>query len=198
MSVKGFALWVAFWLPITFAGWYFSSILFVMPLADIVDFLSTGLLPQVVSSVEPDGNNLLVVLALEVQDTSTGTLRTGEMLFKLNPLIYGYSIPLYTALVLASPGTDGRRLVAWLIAVVVLLLVQAVCIQAGILKVVAIDLVAETRPLLGFPDWGYEAVALFYQLGYLILPNVLPIALWLFQFREFVMEMADRQGAIRS
>jgi len=50
MSVKGFALWAAFWLPITFGGWYFSSILFVMPLADILSLLSTTLLPQLISS----------------------------------------------------------------------------------------------------------------------------------------------------
>jgi len=198
MSVKGFALWAAFWLPITFGGWYFSSILFVMPLADILSLLSTTLLPQLISAVEPDGNHLLVILTLEAQDTSTGTLRTGEMLFKLNPLIYGYSIPLYTALVLASPGEDGRRLAAWLIGAVVLLLVQALCIQSQILKVVAIDLAQETRSLLGFPNWGYEAVALFYQLGYLILPSVTPIGLWLFQFRGFVMELAESREVIQS
>lgn len=197
MSVKRFALWVLFWLPICFAVWYFSSIMFVVPLADIVNLLSTTLLSEVVSAVEPDGNKLLVVLAMEVKGDSTGVMRTGEMLFELNPLIYGYCIPLYTALLLASPGSEGRKTVAWLIAMVLLFLVQALCIQAEILKIVAIDLVEETRPLLGFPNWGYEVVALLYQLGFLILPSVTPIGIWLFQFRDFVMAMADDQASVR-
>jgi hypothetical protein len=198
MSIKGFTLGVLFWLPVCFAVWYFSSILFVVPFAETLNLLSTSLLPQVISAVEPNGNELRIVLALEVDDYSTGVLRTGEMLFDLNPLIYGYCVPLYTALLLASPGSDGRRLVAWLNAMVILFLVQILCIQAGIFKIVAIDLAAKTHPLLGYRDWGYETVAIIYQLCYLILPGVAPIGLWIIQFRGFVMQLADSQSATDS
>ena len=195
MSIKRFALWTAFWLPICFAAWYFSSILFTAPLAGIVDWLST-LLPQIVSAVESDGNELLVVLALEARGPGGEVLPGGELLFEINPLIYGYSIPLYTALLLASPGSEARKLVAWLTAMVVLFLVQSVCIESEILKTVAITLHQQTQSLLTLPRWGYEAIAIFYQLGYLILPSVTPIALWLLQFRGFVVEMAGDSALV--
>jgi len=93
MSIKRFALWTAFWLPLSFAAWYFSSILFTAPLAGIADWLSTALLPQLVSAVETEGNKLLVVLALEARGPGGEVLPGGELLFEINPLIYGYSIP---------------------------------------------------------------------------------------------------------
>jgi hypothetical protein len=190
MPIKRFLLRALLWLPVCFAAWYYSSILFVAPMARALDLLSTNLLPQLVSAVEAFGNRLQVVLTLEAQDKSTGLSRTGDMLFEIDPLIYGFCIPLYTVLVLASRTSDARRLAAWLMGVAILFLVQILCIQAEILKVVAIDLAAETQPLLGLPNWGFEAIALGYQLAYLILPGVTPIALWLFQFRDVVMDMA--------
>jgi len=148
MSIKGFMLRALVWLPICFAVWYYSSILFVAPLARALDLLSRTLLPQLISAVETYGNELQVVLTLQVQDTSTGLLRTGDMLFEIDPLIYGFSVPLYTVLVLASRAPDGRRLGAWLIGMIILFAVQILCIQADILKVVAIDLAGQTRWVL--------------------------------------------------
>jgi hypothetical protein len=195
MTIKGFMLRALVWLPICFAVWYYSSILFVAPLARTLDLLSTTLLPQLVSAVEAYGNKLQVILTLQAQDTSTGVLRTGDMLFEIDPLIYGFSVPLYTVLVLASRAPDARRFGAWLIGVTILFGVQILCVQTEILKVVAIDLAAETQPLLGIPRWGFEAIGIGYQLGFLILPSVTPIALWLYQFRDVVMDMASGQEA---
>jgi len=195
MSIKGFMLRAVVWLPICFAVWYYSSILFVAPMARTLDLLSTTLLPQLVSAVEAYGNKLQVVLTLQAQDTSTGVLRTGDMLFEIDPLIYGFCVPLYTVLVLASRAPDARRLGAWLIGASILFAVQILCIQTEIFKVVAIDLADKTQPLLRLPNWGFEAIGVSYQLGFLILPSVTPIALWLFQFRDVVMDMASGREA---
>jgi hypothetical protein len=33
---------------------------------------------------------------------------TGELVFSVNPLIYCYNLPLFTALAIAVPGEEGR------------------------------------------------------------------------------------------
>lgn len=195
MPLKMFMLRAVLWLPVCFAAWYYSSILFVAPMARTLDVLSTTLLPQLISAVDAYGNKLRVIVALQVQDKTGGVPRIGDILIEINPLIYGFCVPLYTALVIAAPVSDGRKLAAWLIGVFALFLVQILGVQAEILKIVAIDLSAETQPLLEFPNWGYEAIALGYQLSYLILPSMMPIALWLFQFRDVVLDMASGENA---
>ena len=139
--------------------------------------LSAGF-PSVIERVLADGNSLTVLTRIQPAATD----RAGELLFDLNPLKYGYCVPLYTALVLATDGDDLVRALHWLLGMVVLLAVQVFGISAEILKVIAFQLGADGRAALDFAPWGYETLVLAYQLGYLILPPVLPIMLWLGQF----------------
>jgi hypothetical protein len=99
-------------------------------------------------------------------------------------LIYGYSVPFYTALVLASSGHESTRLGYWIIGMLILFLVQVFGLAAEITKVLAFNINDEARERLGFSALGYEGLALAYQFGYLILPAVSPILIWISQFRH--------------
>lgn len=177
-ALRGFLLRTLIWLPICFGAWYFLSILFTPPLAALVDTVLSAGFPSVIERVLADGNSLTVLTRIQPAATD----RAGELLFDLNPLKYGYCVPLYTALVLATDGDDLVRALHWLLGMVVLLAVQVFGISAEILKVIAFQLGADGRAALDFAPWGYETLVLAYQLGYLILPPVLPIMLWLGQF----------------
>jgi hypothetical protein len=73
-----------------------------------------------------------------------------------------------------------------------LVLAQLFGLGAGILKVLAFDLGDQGRPVLGFAPWGYELVAICYQIGTLILPSVAPVMLWLGQFGVEMVASIDR------
>lgn len=179
--LKGFLLRTLVWLPICFAAWYFFSILFTPPLASLVDMALATTFPAAVERVVADGN--AVAILTRIQPTAADA-PAGELVFELNPLKYGYCVPLYTALVLATDAEDMPRLLHWLLGMAVLVVVQVFGIAAEVLKVIAFHLGEEGRTALGFAPWGYEALALAYQLGYLILPPVAPIMLWLGQFGQ--------------
>ncbi|RKT44439.1 hypothetical protein BDD21_1821 [Thiocapsa rosea] len=181
-----FSLSLFLWLPVCFGAWYFSSIILVMPIAWMLDGVMTLMLPSVISGVGAAGNHLVVETLIATQQAGASPGEVGEILFKTNPLKYGYSLPLYTALVLAAPETERDKILAWLVGALVLILVQVFGIGAEILKVIAFGLGAEGRAYLALDGFGENALALAYQLGYLILPPVAPIMLWMFQFRSIL------------
>jgi hypothetical protein len=177
-ALRGLLLRTLIWLPICFGAWYFLSILFTPALAALVDTLLSAGFPSVIERVLADGNSLTVLTRIQPAAADGA----GELLFDLNPLKYGYCVPLYTALVLATDADDGRRVVHWLLGMAVLLAVQVFGISTEILKVIAFQLGPDGADALDFAPWGYDALALAYQLGYLILPPVVPIMIWLGQF----------------
>jgi hypothetical protein len=193
-ALSRFLLRVLLWLPVCFGAWYFLSVLFTLPLALMVDALMGWVFPNLVEGVTQKGNELTVVTRAVVSVHAGSGARTGDILFELNPLKYGYSVPLYTALVLAVPGEDSHKTLRWLVGMLILLAVQVFGVATEILKVLALDLGEEGRELLGFPAWGYEGVVLAYQLGFLILPPVAPIAIWFGQFQDVLNSLTGEAG----
>ena len=186
------------WLPIVCAAWYYLSIVTTMPLATLVDLLMTHLFPEAIAQVTQKGNALLVATqALPQQAAASADPRSiapaVELVFTINPLIYGWCVPLYTALILASPGTEGQLWVRWLLGMLILLPVQLWGIGFDIAKTVLFDLGPETSARLGFSAWQSNLVALGYQFGSLMLPAVAPLAIWIGQYREFVFDLRPGQ-----
>lgn len=187
MSPVGrFALKVGLWLPICFAGWYFFSILSIIPLALVLDTLMTWLVPNLIGAIEVAGNQLLITTQLTAPHPDPSKDLLGLIFFETQPLEYGYCVPLYTALVLASPGEDGRKLFLWLVGMTILFVVQLFGVATGITKILAFHIGGAAREQLVF---SREHLALAYQFGYLILPPISPILLWLVQFRSFLSDL---------
>ena len=180
-----FLLRVCVWLPICFAAWYYLSILWLIPIADTVQFLTAILLPSVVESVHQDGTNIVITTHLLGNVSDRIVDAQGEILVSLHPMKYGFGMPLYSALVFSSTDNDWARAVKWTIGIFFLCTVVLIGVLAELLKVVALDLGDQTELQVGFSADERHAVALWFQFSYLILPMVSPVLIWLVQFREF-------------
>lgn len=92
----------------------------------------------------------------------------------VNPSIYTFGMALFLALSLAAK--PARRFWPIVIGVAVLLFVPAWGVAFDALKQLAVapDLVS----YLGFSTFKRESIVLGYQLGVLLLPTLVPIALW--------------------
>jgi hypothetical protein len=119
-------------------------------------------------------------------------MQTGEVVLTPNPMIYGYSLPLYVALVLATPVVEDRRWGQLFLGIGAIWLAQAFGVVAETLKLVAFDTGAQGQAALHATGLGAEAIALCYQFGYLILPAILPPVLWLAQNRAFTDVLVGR------
>ena len=188
--VSRFFWGVVLWLPLSFAGWYYMAIVMTWPVTYLTDLVMTGLFPNAVTDVVQQGYMLDVATAFAPPGAVQAPGRIAEMVFSVNPLIYGYSIPLFTGLMLATPGEEGDKWFRWTIGILVLIPVQVWGVSFEILKTLLFNLGPDVREAMGFAPWQLEAVALGYQAGYLVLPAVTPIVVWIAFHREFLARLA--------
>jgi len=190
--VGGFFLRVLLWLPLAFFAWYFTAPVLTLPITLGMEIVLEQLLPDVLRAVEHQGYTVDVVTRFTL--AQAGILRHGAeqglLAFGVNPLIYQYSIPLLFGLVLASPGSEGRKLASMGVGLLVLLPVAAFGVTLEVLKSLAFDFGPAVGATVGGGPVLRNLLALSYQLGYLILPSISPVILWIMLYRDFVAELA--------
>ncbi len=134
--------------------------------------------------------------ALLPPDVAGGTARArqAEIDLDIDAAHYGYSLPLFLALLLASGGRNF-----WRRAVVgygVLLLPQAFSIIFLVFKEL---MVAAGGPAaLGLTGWQAEGISLGYQMGSLLMPTVAPVLLWLWLDRDMLRSVIVEGGLAKS
>lgn len=190
--LKPFLWRLLLWLPLSFGIWYYFSVMMTVPLRWLVDGLMLSLGGGLIAGVSQQGYELSVLTNLHPIAGTPGA--GGQIVFKLNPLMYGYSLPLFTALCLATPTAEGDKWWRWLIGIGVLLLVQALGVGLHILKTTVLGLGPSLGGQIDPKEWNLNAIALGYQFGYLVLPAVTPLVLWLGLFRGFVLGLAPGFG----
>ena len=190
--VKHFALKVVLWLPICFAVWYYMKGVIGVPTFFLVDGIMTTWLPDAIKDIEFQGHLLNVVLQFtppSLPDVDIPKGQVAELVFSVNSLMYGYSIPLYTALILATPDEERAKWIHWLIGFIILVLAQTWGVSFDILKTLLFRLDPGLSSQLGFSTLQKELVALGYQFGYLILPAVTPLVLWIGFHQKFLSQL---------
>lgn len=200
-----FGLKVALLLPIAFAAWYYAAALLTLPLSAFLRVLLPALFPDVIDTVEQTRHVLDIVTRLPLPPQYASQVPVGQvglLVFSVNPLIYGYGLPFLTALVLAAPGDETQKWIRFGVGYVVLLATQAWGVTFDVIKTLMFNFGPEVASSIAISGWGREGVALSYQFGYLILPAVTPLVVWISMHREFlntlVPTMSDQDSRPRS
>jgi hypothetical protein len=158
-----------------------------------------------VRAVHVAPGRLAVETSIRVPVEAQGRRGIGEIVAETNPALHAYGLPLFLALLLAS---RSRRFVRRALAGYALLLVpQAFSLTLDLLRQMAMAAPGGAAQLEVAP-WRLEAIALGYQLGSLLLPTLVPVALWLWFDRTFFVsvllqgwmarQVARRSGAEKS
>ena len=180
--IKRFLLATLLWLPICFIGWaVLASFLGYVP-AKLTGAILTQAWPGLFASAEYHAPGLTLVTALVVPQAG----RLGQLLFEVDPMMYGYGLPLFVALAMATPLSSGRRAAQSLLAMLVVWLVQVAGLVSAALRLVVFEagnLGAVATRAAGLSP---EMVAFAYQFTYLVLPAVLPAVLWILLNRRFI------------
>ena len=208
--VQEFALKAALWLPLSFVVWFGLAPLWVWPPTVLARSALLGFWPGLFSALAQGGDlidasgrvvahagyllTLTTSIVVQVPANAGAAGGVGVLEPTLNPMIYAYSLPLFCGLAMATPLTARRRFVEIAIAFVVIWLAQAFGIVAESLKVVAVDAGAEGATAAARAGLSPSAIALAYQFGYLILPAVVPAALWIGLNRSFIERLVRRDG----
>ncbi|RYF43495.1 MAG: hypothetical protein EOO25_03035 [Comamonadaceae bacterium] len=171
-SVGRFFLRALLWFALALAAWYALRGPLTAPAGWLAGQAMQAAFPGWVTGTEPDGHALLLLTRLRVFDPARGL---GELSPQANLLSYAYGTPLLAALLLAARARNALPKIA--IGALALVPFQAwgVCFAWLVQVVQAQAVQAQT----GFGPWQSNAIAAGYQLGFLILPTLAPVAVWL-------------------
>jgi hypothetical protein len=211
MSIlQRFLLSALLWLPLMFFLWFWFAAPLVWPVIAIAKLVLLDSWPQIFSAVTQgadllDAQGRVLAHPGYLMQLSTSVMvnvalagaapKFGFIEPTVNPLVYGYALPLLLGLVMATPLAVRERLAQWAIGIPLIWLAQAFGTISESLKVVAIDagpLGAEAVQRAGL---SLNVIALCYQFGYLILPALLPALIWIVANRRFIEALTGRGAA---
>ncbi len=182
-----FVLKVFVFLPVCYWVWYQASDFTVWAVINLLDPLFNQLLPNLINGIEQKGYrmDILVKATVENQDIPKGQI--AELLIPINPLIYNFGLPLCVALILSSPFNLIITIRNIIVSFLLLLPVQIWGIYFETLKILFFQTPTHLIGSITLAPWQLNSIAIGYQLGSLVLPAVIPIIIWLFLYRDFVI-----------
>lgn len=168
----------AMWMLFGFMLWYYLSAFQGIPVRWASEQLLRAVLGDDLYNVipNPDRRYLLQVqtrLLFTFPDGSQGALG-----FVINPLVFGYGLPLLFGLMMATSQRLMRKLLVVLAGYLVITAVQVWGVFWEAMKNLAFsfgEVPARTIAAAGIPE---TVIALCYQLGVLILPALAPVIIW--------------------
>lgn len=191
--ITRFAGFTLLWLPLTFAAWYFSAPAHAELIGQVLQWLVNFSFPVHVPMVRKD-----TVLEFLLSVPASMSRRGGDGLIQatitLDILIYSCGIPLFLALMLATPALLSRwrsmlmGLVCLLLYEVVALFVSTCYNTLNMLHMIG----ADTRWLFGLP-WNPQLILLAQTTFALVMPSALAVFLWAAFNKEFI-RVQDKSG----
>lgn len=193
-EIAPFVARVFFWLAVAFALWYAAAKPVSLAASWIAGMTVEALSPATVSGAEYHERQVVLAVEPDYETARRNAMPSGAILdVPVSPLLATYSLPFFLALMLAT----RPRAPAWKFAagLAVLLLFAGFGVGFEALKALALLAGMTGSPLFAFGRASREAFALGYQLGTLIVPSVLPLALWVALNRDAVDALARRTPA---
>jgi hypothetical protein len=166
------------WMIFGFMLWYYLSAFHGTP----VRMLASEILSRVLGSEflniipNPDKHYLFQVqtkIPFQFPDGSRANLG-----FIVNPLIYGFGLPLLFGLVMASGVSLLRKIGTLAAGYVCVMLIQVWGVVWQTLKMLAFNFGEDAHQVVVNAGVSDEVIALCYQLGALIFPSLVPVILW--------------------
>lgn len=173
-----FVLRVFLWLPPCFAAWYFTAPYHSTVAAGFARFFVALFNAALISATEYPATGLVFVTRLQVEQAPG---RLGVLAIEVNPLIYSYGLALFLALMLAARARWWKVLAG----AAILFPFQGWGIGFDFLAQLGAKMgpaVAAQAGLLA----SREAIALAYQVGNLVFPSLVPVALFVAFSRPYV------------
>jgi hypothetical protein len=211
VSLRGFFLQALLWLPMMFFLWFSLRSAVVFPVTRSVKAVMESWLPQLVVDVGQEFHRITYTFVVRLEGVPG--LPSGPLAIEqqyTNVLMYCYGLPLLFGLVMATPLDWRRTFLQMGVGYLILLPMQVFGVVGDMLRTLAFGAGAAVQTglaeagyaaqavaagrsaenyvhaVLAARGLGLDAIALMYQFGYLILPAVVPVAVWIAFNRRFL------------
>lgn len=187
-----FVIKVMLYLIPLFAVWYYLAPIHLAPHVALTQVLFQQWLSDVIMWVKLQGFS--VVVATHYGLNAAGAMVTPPVDeaagFTLNPLSFGYGLPLLLALILATPTQDKTLKVLW--GLIIISTLQWFSLIIAILKAVIFGLGSGVQQALGWSTVQLDLLAWLYQVGFLFLPMIAPLIIWALLCQDFIKALAPQ------
>lgn len=217
--LRQFILTAMFWLPAMFFLWFALSSAVVFPVIRLTGAILLGWMPELVTSITQDYHHAVFAYVADVGGVAglpADKLVVEEQ--RTDVLVYCYGLPLLFGLVMATPLSWSRTALQLGVGFVVLAGVQTFGLVGEVLKTMAFGVGAAVPAALASMEFAAVApaagaaaeqhmfaalaahglsadvIALGYQFGYLVLPAVMPVALWILMNPRFLETLVGWSG----
>lgn len=166
------------WMLFGFMLWYYLSAFHGIPVRVLASKILSYLLGSDFLNIIPNPDRHYL---FQVQTTIPFQFPDGSreaLGFIINPLIFGYGLPLLFGLVMASGVSFLRKLAVLFGGYTAVMLIQVWGVVWQSLKMMAFNFGEDTAQVISDAGISFELIALCYQLGVLILPPLVPIIIW--------------------
>lgn len=184
MRIGELLILAGLWMLFGFMIWYYSSAWHGTPVRLVSAQLLELVLGDSFYNMIPNPDRAYL---FQVQTRIPFTFPDGSreaLGFIVNPLIYGYGLPLLFGLTMGASLTLPRKLLVLGAGYLVIFAVQVWGVFWECLKTLAVDFGPEATEAVVSAGMPINLVALCYQLGVLILPPLVPVIVWVLGNRE--------------
>jgi len=185
--VKEMFLLAALYLPLGFFMWFFAASLLMLPARMVSQFVLTLFHGSVFERIFQDDFYFEIQTSVQLPNTEGGV---PLLTWDVNPMLYAWGMALLFGLIMATPLKVTQRLGQMLIGFTAVTLVTVWGVYWEVWKDMAFrwseQFPVEVAPLMDATALNPTVIALFYQLGYLMFPAVVPMACWILMNRKFI------------
>ena len=186
--VKEMFLLAALYLPLGFFLWFsFGSALMWFP-SKLAEWALTGFYPDLFDRVVQFGYKLEIQTAIRMERMVEG--RVALLNNDVNPMLYAWGMALLFGLIMATPMRARARAIQLPVAYLVVSVVTAWGVFWQTWSDLAFLIGPEAAAAVAQAGPSSTLIALCYQLGYLMLPAVVPLATWILMNRPFLERVA--------
>ncbi|MDM8546731.1 exosortase H-associated membrane protein [Candidatus Venteria ishoeyi] len=184
--IDAFVLRILLLLPFCFGLWFLLSLPLLAPVAWLSDGLLKLFYPDLIAEVVQQVYTLDVITRIDSQHIDVSN--QGLLVLTVNPLLYGYGIPLLVALMLAglNPGPLGNLFWVWLC---LLLPIQVFGVVMAILHTLVFEMPVSVAMQVTDSETGRNILALINQFSSLILPGLTPFIIWFYLQQDYLLEL---------
>lgn len=171
-------LLASMWMLFGFMLWYYLSAFHGIPIRMALDALLNFVLGEQYYNTIPNPDRHYLFQVQTKIDFTFPDGTTDPLGFIINPLVYGYGLPLLFGLVMATNQTIWHKLAVMLAGYLVIGSVQIWGSFWESLKTLVFGFGGEAGAAVLESGISEHAIALCYQLGALILPALAPVIVW--------------------
>ena len=178
-------------LPVCFFIWFYASSLLVLPVKYLLQWLVTWWQPDLFNQVTQHQYLLNVETLIFPNQSFQGQEdKLAVLEVTVNPMLYGYGLAVISGLVMSIPELKtSKRFLQIIIGYVLIIFIQTFGSFWELIKTLLLQSGADAQNAILNVGLNPNFVALMYQLSYLIIPAVVPVAYWIIMNNKFITQI---------